>query len=201
MQGRFLEPSGRSLPEPHPRPRGLRRAGNLACQDASRENHARWHRVIAKKLGTPTSPPTATAATTAAPSESAAGRKRAAGRWSVLTADRTGRMVRAAARVSGGGIAARSPAPVSPPSVTGTIQTPVPGKVRRPPDAEVRIRAPTPEPRCGHPRPANSYAIDVLIWRGGAVGSFVDVPQAIWHPDPAILARVDPLTRDADAVA
>src|SRR5882724_2206341 len=116
--------------------------------------------------------------------------------WDRIDRRWAGCMVRAAAaRVSAGVIAARRAAAVASPSVTGTIQTPVPTEVRRPPDAEVRIRAPTPKPRCGDPRPADPYTIDVLIRRSGAVGSFVDVLLAIRHPDPAILAGVDPLTR------
>src|SRR5207245_9894138 len=103
-------------------------------------------------------------------------------------------MISAAAPLSAGGVpASRIASPVVSPAITGAIQASIPAEVMWPPDSEVRIGAPAPQPGRCEPRPTQAHTIDVLICGIGPIRAFIDILPAIGHPNPAILARINPL--------
>src|SRR4051794_19543213 len=83
----------------------------------------------------------------------------------------------------------------APPAVAGAVAARIPGEPRGAHDAEMWGGAPAHDPRRGQPGPAVARVVDIGIGGGIAGGAVVRVAWAVWHPDPAVLAGVDPLAR------
>ena len=82
------------------------------------------------------------------------------------------------------------PAPRIPPPAVA-----VPREARRSVDPEVRPRSPAPDPRRNQPGPSVGGIVDVHVRFAVPGRRRVGVCVPIRHPHPAVLVRVDPLTR------